>query len=211
MSQLLFLFPNSTAHIQITLAVILLRVVGDPLSRKKLEFDSCIEWNGWSIQPALMIARLPVCKLRKITLLIDTLLQQPCRKNLEKNIGIMLWATSLVHHTRFLLTSLYKDLFAVLATKYSIQPTQWEYFLSIYSMMMLPSLFATVSISRWVHVSSSSNIQILLPSFNCQLTFLLSVTPGSESATLTQTNGNFPKNPNKLCNGSQPHCCLFFP
>ena len=37
----------------------------------------------------------------------------------------------LVHHTRFLFTSLYKDLDAIHATNYSIQPTQWAYFLSI--------------------------------------------------------------------------------
>ena len=106
----LFLFPKSTAPIQFTLAVMLLRVIGAPLSWKKLESDSCIEWNGWSIQPALMIAKLPQFKLQKITLLIDALLQHPCPKSLEKIIGIILWATSMVHHTRFLLTSLNRDL-----------------------------------------------------------------------------------------------------
>ena len=50
---------------------------------------------------------------------------------MSKKPGIILWATSLVHHTRFLLTSLYKDLYAIPATNYSIQPTQWAYFLSI--------------------------------------------------------------------------------
>ena len=57
-------------------------------------------------------------------------LQRPCRKNLGKIIGIILWATSMVHHTRFLLTSLYRNLYAIPATNYSIPPTQWEYFLS---------------------------------------------------------------------------------
>ncbi len=127
----LFLFPASTAHVQFTLAVILLRALGAPLSWKKLEFDSSIEWNGWSIQPAIMTAQPPKFKLHKNTSLIHTLLEHPCRKNLEKIIGIILWATSLVHHTRFLLTSLYKDLFSIPATNYSIPPTQWEYFLNI--------------------------------------------------------------------------------
>ena len=47
----LFLFPRSTASIQFALSIILLRVIGAPLSWKKLEFNSNIEWNGWSIQP----------------------------------------------------------------------------------------------------------------------------------------------------------------
>ena len=78
-----------------------------------------------------MTAQLPKFKLHKITSLILTLMEHPCRKNLEKIIGIILWATSLVHHTRFLLTSLYRDLFSIPATNYSIIPTQWEYFLRL--------------------------------------------------------------------------------
>ena len=112
----LFLFPKSTAHIQFALAIILLRIIGAPLSWKKLEFDSRIEWNGWSIQPAIMTAELPTFKLQKIITLIKTLCQTQCRKNLEKVIGIILWATSLVHHVRFLLATLYRDLYAIPAT-----------------------------------------------------------------------------------------------
>ena len=67
---------------------------------------------------------------KKITLLIDTLLQNPCRKNIEKIIGILLWVTSLDHHVRFWVTSLYRDLYAIPAINYSIPPTKWEYFLS---------------------------------------------------------------------------------
>lgn len=59
-------------------------MVGAPLSWKKLEYDPIIEWNGWSIKPALMTAQLPTFKQTKISLLIDTLLQNPCRKNIEK-------------------------------------------------------------------------------------------------------------------------------
>ena len=127
----LFLFPSKTAPIQFTLAILLLRILGAPLSWKKLEFDSSIEWNGWSIQSSTMIAQLPKFKLHKITSLILTLMEHPCRKNLEKIIGIILWATSLVHHTRFLPTSLYRDLFSIPATHYSIPPTEWEYFLNL--------------------------------------------------------------------------------
>ena len=122
-----FLFPESTAKIQYTLAIVLLRVLGTPLSWKKLEFDETIEWNGWAIQP--MLARLPSFKQEKITALITSLREHPSRKGLEKIIGIILWATSMVHHTRFLLTSLYRDLYSIPATNYSIEPTRWQEFL----------------------------------------------------------------------------------
>ena len=78
-----------------------------------------------------MIARLPSSKQEKINSLIKTVLQSPCRKNLEKIIGILLWATSLVHHVRFLLTSLYRDLSSIPWTNYSIEPTEWESFLNL--------------------------------------------------------------------------------
>ena len=105
------LFPKPTSAVQFTLAIILLRVIGAPLSWKKLEFDKTIDWNGWTIHPTTMIAQLPSSKQEKINSLITTVLQSPSRKNLEKIIGILLWATSLVHHVRFLLTSLYRDLY----------------------------------------------------------------------------------------------------
>ena len=133
-----FLFPNSTANIQFTLAVILLRVIGAPLSWKKLEFDSFIEW--------------PKFKLQTFTLLIDTLLHHLCRKNLEEIIGIILWATSMVHHTRFLLASLYRDLYAIPAANYSIHPTQWEYFLSILNDD------ATISVHNSLHLPMGARI-----------------------------------------------------
>ena len=128
-----FLFPESTAQLQYTLAIVLLRVLGTPLSWKKLEFEDTIEWNGWAIQPNMMLAHLPSAKQEKITTLILSLREHPSRKGLEKIIGIIIWATSMVHHTRFLLTSLYRDLYSIPATNYSIEPTQWQEFLSILS------------------------------------------------------------------------------
>ena len=125
------LFPKSTSAVQFTLAIILLRAIGAPLSWKKLEFDKTVDWNGWTIQPGTMIAQLPSSKQEKINSLIATVLQSPSRKNLEKIIGVLLWPTSLVHHVRFLLTSLYRDLYSIPATNYSIKPTEWESFLDL--------------------------------------------------------------------------------
>ena len=147
-----FLFPGGTASLQFTLSIILLQVIGAPLSWKKLEYDSSIEWNGWSIQPALMTAQLPQFKHEKITALIDALLQNPGRKNLEKIIGILLWATSLVHHVRFLLTSLYRDLYSIPATNYSIPPTQWEY------LLRLLNDSATITVKNSLHLPLEAKV-----------------------------------------------------
>ena len=125
-----FLFPESTAQLQYTLAIVLLRVLGTPLSWKKLEFEDTIEWNGWTIQPNMMLAHLPSVKQEKIIKLILSLREHPSKKGLEKIIGIILWVTSMVHHTRFLLTSLYRDLYSIPATNYNIEPTRWQEFLS---------------------------------------------------------------------------------
>ena len=117
----------------------------------------------------------------KITLLIGTLLQHPCRKNLEKIIGIILWATSMVHHTRFLLTSLYRDLYAIPATNCSIPPTQWEYFLSILNNVAIISiqnslhlpLGAPIVEFKNSHLTSKSQLPTDIPSERHAWVFLM--------------------------------------
>ena len=74
------LFPKSTSAVQFTLAIILLRIIGAPLSWKKLEFDKTIDWNGGTIHPSTMIAQLPSSKQEKINSLIVAVLQSPSRK-----------------------------------------------------------------------------------------------------------------------------------
>ena len=68
---------------------------------------------------------------RDIQQFISNLQQQPCRKIPRRFSASSSWATSLDHHARFLLTSLYGDLFAFPATNYSVTPTLWEHFLEI--------------------------------------------------------------------------------
>ena len=193
----LFLFPRSTANLKFTLAVILLPIIG------ARNCNSTPLLNG-TMQPALMMARLPAFKLHKITALTDTLLQNPCRKNLEKVIGIILWATSLVHHTRFLLTSLYKDLNAIPATNYSIQRTQWAYLLSVLKED------TTVSTHNNLHLPMGARIvefkHIIILTLLLRANYLLISpshgTPGSVSETPTQTNENSPRTLNKPYSGS---------
>lgn len=99
-----------------------------------------------------MIAKLLPTKQEKITTLIQAVVKTPCRKNFEKIIGILLWATSLVHHARFLLTSLYRDLYSVPATNYSIEPREWESFLNLLNDC------ATVTTHNHLHLPVGSQV-----------------------------------------------------
>ena len=163
------LFPRSTSAVQFTLAIVLLRVIGTPLSWKKLEFDKTIDWNGWTIQPATMIAQLPTSKQEKISFLIDTVLKTPCRKNLEKIIGILLQymgyiaCSSRSFPSHFAL-SLYRDLYSIPATNYnSITPTQLEPFLNLLNDCATITTQKSAFISQSGHKLSNSNtLQFLL-------------------------------------------------
>ena len=74
------------------------------------------------------------------------------QKNLEKIIGILLWAASLVHHVRFLLTSLYRDLYSIPATNYNVKPTEWEYFLNLLNDC------ATITVHNHLHLPIGSKV-----------------------------------------------------
>ena len=74
------------------------------------------------------------------------------QKNLEKIIGILLWAASLVHHVRFLLTSLYRDLHSIPATNYNVKPTEWEYFLNLLNDC------ATITVHNHLHLPIGSKV-----------------------------------------------------
>ena len=187
----LFFFPSSTAPLQFALAVICFRRLGTPLSWKKLEFGPVIEWNGWSIHIMHMTASLPSFKVHKIQQLISNLQQHPCRKNLEKIIGI-LWATSLAHHARYLLTSLYHELFAFPATNYSIKPTLWEHFLEILNDD------ATITKANKLHLPIGAKVaefRHLLLKTNFLKMFQSKGTFGSVFEILTPTNESHQRNP----------------
>lgn len=175
-----FLFPRSTSTIQFAIAIIFLRMIGAPLSCKKLEFDSSIEWNGWSIQPAVKTAQLPPCKHNKIMLLIDTLLQTPCRKNLEKSsayyYGPLRWCIT------FVSGSLHSIVISTLipATNYSIPPTKWNQFLTILNEGATITI-KTIFISLLVLRSSNLDIPPLLPNPSFPRTYLSNVMSGSNS------------------------------
>ena len=156
-----------------------------------------MEWMD-HFSPPQMTASLPTFKAEMICNLVSNLQQQPCRKNLEKIIGILLWATSLVHHVRFLLASLYRDLFAIPATNYSIRPTLREHFLDI--------LTDDAIISRNNDLSQSSDTLPSHPKPSFLMMYPSKNTFGSVSETLTRTKGSFPKNVKPLCFGFLTLC-----
>ncbi len=96
-----------------------------------------------------MIARLPSFKPPKNhsfdrLAVTETLPEKPGEDYWHYSMGYVL-----VHHPRFLLTSLHKDLYAIPATNCSIQPTQWAYFLNE---------DATISIHNNLHLPMGARI-----------------------------------------------------
>ena len=132
--------------------------------------------------------------------------KHPCRKNLGKIIGIILWATSMVHHTRFLLTSLYRNLYAIPATNYSIPPTQWEYFLSTLNDD------AIISVQNSLHLPIGARIVEFRHSNMTRKSQLPTDIPIESRIWLRMrvpilTRENSPMNPSKPYNGSSNHYC----
>ncbi len=141
----------------------------------------------------------------KNTLFIDTLLQTPCRKNLEKIIGIILCATSLVHRIipDFFLHHCTRSYMPFLQqiTAFSQPNGQWAYFLSILNDD------ATISIHNNLHLPMGARIvEFKHTNITSKLQLSLDIPierhAWSVSETLTQSNANSLMSPSKLCNGS---------
>jgi len=125
------LFPKPTSAVQFTLAIILLRAIGAPLSWKKLEFDKTIDWNGWTIHPGTMIAQLPFSNQEKINSHYSsapiTFQEKPREDHRHSTLGYFTCPPCPLP----ILTSLYRDLYSIPVTNYSIKPTDWESFLNL--------------------------------------------------------------------------------
>ena len=86
--EVLFFFPSSTAPLRFAIAVICLRLIGAPLSWKKLEFGGLIEWNGRPINTMHTTASLPIFKAQKIQQLVPT-----CSNKLAEKTWKRSWAS----------------------------------------------------------------------------------------------------------------------
>ena len=107
---------------------ILCLVLRLPISWKKCEIGSTIVWIGWEFHISAGFIILPSLKRDKLLSLIDKLLSSShcSKKTLEKFLGLALWCTQLWPAMRTWLHYLYRDLHAIPASQFSVDPGSWE-------------------------------------------------------------------------------------
>lgn len=117
------ILPISTA-----LVGILCMLTQLPISWKKCEFGSDLTWIGWQIHIDCGIIILPETKRIKILKLLDHLLSSShcSRKHLEQFLGLALWVTQLWPHMRTWMHFMYRDLYSIPASQFSVAPDDWE-------------------------------------------------------------------------------------
>ena len=99
-------------HQQLALIVIFFAAVSAPISWKKVQFQNCLTWCGWSINFLLETIELTPLKTLKLKEQLRALLRSKRikRKLLEQVLGLLIWATSLSLELRSWLAPLYADL-----------------------------------------------------------------------------------------------------
>lgn len=107
---------------------ILCMVLRLPISWKKCEIGPTIIWIGWEFHISAGFIILPSLKRDKLLSLIEKLLSSShcSKKTLEKFLGLALWCTQLWPAMRTWLHYLYRDLHAVPASQFSVDPGSWE-------------------------------------------------------------------------------------
>ena len=116
------IMPTSAA-----LLCILCQILKIPISWRKCELSGTISWIGWRFHLAAGFVEIPADKLEKIRKYLRELASthKPSRKLLEKFIGLAMWLTQLFPYMRIWLHYLYKDLYSIPASHYSIDPSDW--------------------------------------------------------------------------------------
>ena len=99
-----------------------------PISWKKCELGPTIVWIGWEFHLQAGFIVLPAPKKEKILQLLHRLLSSShcSKKTLEKFLGLALWITQLWPSMRTWLHYLYRDLHAIPASQFSVDPGTWE-------------------------------------------------------------------------------------
>ena len=90
-------------------------------------FGVRVSWIGWEFNMAAMSVSLQPTKRSKLLDLIDRLRRRPRAsvKDLERFIGLALWACNLFPVMKSQLHYLYKDLFSPGASHFSVGPDYW--------------------------------------------------------------------------------------
>ena len=116
------MMPTSAA-----LLLIFCQILCIPISWKKCELSPRIQWIGWQFDFHSGTITLPLEKLERLRSAIRSLQQssRTTRKALEKYIGLLMWVTQLFPYLRIWVHWLYKDLFTIPTTRFSVDPGQW--------------------------------------------------------------------------------------
>ena len=123
-----FIFPRSVALILATLLCIASQVVRLPISWGKCEFGTKLKWIGWNFYILAGYLALPEDKLQKLADQLKELRRsERCsKKSLQKAVGLLNWLTQVFILMRTWLPYLYKDLFSIPASHYSVDPGSWQ-------------------------------------------------------------------------------------
>ena len=125
-----YLFSQDCQIMPLTGAMICLffQILGIPLSWKKLQLSHRVEWIGWHFCFSAGIISLKTEKCHKLLGMVQSLLSghRVSKKDLEKFIGLSLWACLAFPTMKAMLHTFYHDLWAPAATNFSIPPDYWH-------------------------------------------------------------------------------------
>ena len=99
-----------------------------PISWKKCELGSMLKWIGWNFHIRSGFLTIPEDKILKTSQILQELTvgARTSRKQLEKAIGITMWLAQLWPYMRIWLNHLYKDLYSIPASLFSIGLRDWS-------------------------------------------------------------------------------------
>ena len=110
-----------------TLMCVFCRLCHIPISWGKSELSGSVKWIGWIFHLNSGYIELPQDKLQKLLAYLTELQSssRTSRKTLEKFIGLSMWVTQLFPYMRIWLHHLYRDLYVIPGTLFSLDPAFW--------------------------------------------------------------------------------------
>ena len=125
---LLWLQETKVIGLSAAVIAIICLLTGLPISWRKCELGSCIVWIGWSFHLRAGYVSLPLPKRQKLLELLQKMMSSThcSRRTLERFLGLALWVTQLWPEMRIWLHYLYKDLYSIPASQFSIDPGSWD-------------------------------------------------------------------------------------
>ena len=129
-----FIFSQSSKVLPVTACLLFLffQALNVPLSWKKCELSHSINWIGWRFNFTSGIVTIPPEKMTKLRKLISQMVdhRRIPLKILQRFVGLAMWITQLYPNMRIWLHYFYKDMHSVPATQFSLDPGDWQDFLS---------------------------------------------------------------------------------